>query len=202
MEAAHKSNLIFEAVSENRALKVKLLSDIDKNNPNKAWYFTNTSSVPINLIESEAGLDGRILGFHFYNPPAVQRLVELITTEKTLEEATAFANEYAKKLKASGREFFSKNEKKMLKEHVISLLTLRIPATPNIYDLLWSYEDASLWFFTNLKKPCEELETLFLTSFNLKLIRLFPYTMTEFFGDLTADEYETFINLAPTTLME
>ncbi len=99
MEAAYKSNLIFEAVSENRALKVKLLSGIDKNNPNKPWYFTNTSSVPINLIESEAGLDGRVLGFHFYNPPAVQRLVELITTEKTTEEAIAFAQEYAKNLR-------------------------------------------------------------------------------------------------------
>jgi len=99
MEAAYKSTLIFEAVSENRALKVKLLSGIDQNNPNKPWYFTNTSSVPINLIESEAKLDGRILGFHFYNPPAVQRLVELITTEKTLEEAIEFAHEYAGKLK-------------------------------------------------------------------------------------------------------
>jgi len=99
MEAAHKSNLVFEAVSENRALKVKLLSGIDQNNPNNPWYFTNTSSVPINLIESEAGLDGRILGFHFYNPPAVQRLVELITTEKTSEETIEFAHEYAKRLK-------------------------------------------------------------------------------------------------------
>ncbi|PLW98255.1 MAG: 3-hydroxybutyryl-CoA dehydrogenase [Marinilabiliales bacterium] len=99
MEAAHKSTLIFEAVSENRALKVKLLSGIDQNNSNKPWYFTNTSSVPINLIESEAGLDGRILGFNFYNPPAVQRLVELITTEKTSEEAIEFAHEYAGKLK-------------------------------------------------------------------------------------------------------
>lgn len=99
METAYKSNLVFEAVSENRTLKVKLLSGIDQNNPNKPWYFTNTSSVPINLIESEAGLDGRILGFHFYNPPAVQRLVELITTEKTSEEAIGFAQEYAKKLK-------------------------------------------------------------------------------------------------------
>ncbi|RLD46508.1 MAG: hypothetical protein DRI88_07460, partial [Bacteroidetes bacterium] len=99
MEVAYQSNLIFEAVSENRSLKVKLLSQIDKNNANKPWYFTNTSSVPINLIESEAGLDGRVLGFHFYNPPAVQRLVELITTEKTSEEAIAFAQEYAKNLK-------------------------------------------------------------------------------------------------------
>lgn len=99
MTAAYNSNLIFEAVSENRALKVKLLSDIDKNNRNNPWYFTNTSSVPIGLIESEAGLDGRIIGFHFYNPPAVQRLVELIKTDNTKEEVVDFAHLYAKNLK-------------------------------------------------------------------------------------------------------
>jgi len=99
MEAAYRSNLIFEAVSENRALKVKLLRQIDENNENNPWYFTNTSSVPINLIEKEAGLEGRVLGFHFYNPPAVQKLVELITTDKTGEEVVAFAHEYAKKLR-------------------------------------------------------------------------------------------------------
>ncbi len=99
MAAAYQSTLVFEAVSENRALKVKLLGDIDKNNDNDAWYFTNTSSVPINLIESEAKLDGRVLGFHFYNPPAVQRLVELIVTDKTKDEVQNFAKEYAKNLR-------------------------------------------------------------------------------------------------------
>lgn len=99
MAAAYQSTLIFEAVSENRALKVKLLGDIDKNNENSPWYFTNTSSVPINLIEKEANLEGRILGFHFYNPPAVQRLVELIVTDKTLAEVESFAKDYAKNLK-------------------------------------------------------------------------------------------------------
>jgi len=99
MAAAYNSTLVFEAVSENRALKVKLLGDIDKNNENSPWYFTNTSSVPINLIESEAGLEGRVVGFHFYNPPAVQRLVELIVTEKTTDDVETFAKEYAKNLK-------------------------------------------------------------------------------------------------------
>lgn len=98
MAAAYDSNLIFEAVSENRALKVKLLSDIDSNNKNNPWYFTNTSSVPISLIEGEAGIDGRVIGFHFYNPPAVQRLVELIKTNNTKEEVVEFAHLYAKKL--------------------------------------------------------------------------------------------------------
>lgn len=99
MAAAYNSTLVFEAVSENRALKVKLLSDIDKNNENNPWYFTNTSSVPIGLIESEAGLDGRVVGFHFYNPPAVQRLVELIKTNNTKEEVVEFAHLYAKNLR-------------------------------------------------------------------------------------------------------
>ncbi len=99
MEAAYRSYLIFEAVSENKDLKINILSQIDRNNPNQAWYFTNTSSVPIHLIEEGAGLKGRVLGFHFYNPPAVQRLVELIITPNTLPETRQFALDYAKALK-------------------------------------------------------------------------------------------------------
>jgi 3-hydroxyacyl-CoA dehydrogenase len=98
LESAYDSTLVFEAVSENRALKVKILSQIDQNNPEKPWFFTNTSSVPIHLIDEEAGLGGRILGFHFYNPPAVQKLVELIVTGKTDAEMTEFARLYAKNL--------------------------------------------------------------------------------------------------------
>jgi 3-hydroxyacyl-CoA dehydrogenase len=99
MEAAYSSNLVFEAVSENKDLKIKLLNQIDRNNPNNPWYFTNTSSVPIHLIEEGAGLTGRVLGFHFYNPPAVQKLVELIVTPHTLPEMRQFALDYATALK-------------------------------------------------------------------------------------------------------
>ena len=99
LEAAYDSNLIFEAVSENKDLKVKLLSQIDQNNKNNPWFFTNTSSVPINIIDREANLEGRILGFHFYNPPAVQKLVELINTDDTDKEMIEFSLEFAKKLR-------------------------------------------------------------------------------------------------------
>lgn len=99
VEAAYDSHLIFEAVNENRDLKIKLFRQIDQNNPHKPWFFTNTSSVPIHLLDEGAGLGGRILGFHFYNPPAVQKLVELIVTDQTLAEAKAFALEFAGRLK-------------------------------------------------------------------------------------------------------
>lgn len=99
LEAAYESSLVFEAVNENKDLKVKIFKEIDANNDHKPWFFTNTSSVPINILDREAGLGGRVLGFHFYNPPAVQKLVELIWTEQTLPEAKDFAYEYAKKLR-------------------------------------------------------------------------------------------------------
>jgi 3-hydroxyacyl-CoA dehydrogenase len=54
--------------------------------------------VPINLLDEGAALGGRILGFHFYNPPAVQRLVELIVTDRTDKEMHEFAVQYAKNL--------------------------------------------------------------------------------------------------------
>jgi 3-hydroxyacyl-CoA dehydrogenase len=98
LEAAYESTLVFEAVAENKDLKIKIFKQIDQNNPHKPWYFTNTSSVPIHLLDEGAGLGGRILGFHFYNPPAVQKLVELIVTDKTDKEMEQFALEYAKNL--------------------------------------------------------------------------------------------------------
>lgn len=98
-EAAYDSNLIFEAIIENPEIKNKVLSQINSNNPNKPYFFTNTSSVPIHVLDEGAGLEGRILGFHFYNPPAVQRLVELITTDKNSGEMIEFAKAYAKRLR-------------------------------------------------------------------------------------------------------
>lgn len=98
IEVAYESYLIFEAVSENKDLKVKILSQIDQNNPNKPWFFTNTSSVPINIIDKEAKLEGRVLGFHFYNPPAIQKLVELIVTQNVVPEMNEFAKDFAKRL--------------------------------------------------------------------------------------------------------
>jgi 3-hydroxyacyl-CoA dehydrogenase len=99
MDAAYDSTLVFEAIKEDPDLKVKILSDIDRNNKNAPWFFTNTSSIPIHQLDEKAELGGRIIGFHFYNPPAVQKLVELIEAKATKPEVTEFANAYARKLR-------------------------------------------------------------------------------------------------------
>lgn len=99
MESAFDSGIVFEAIREDPDLKVKIFSRIRENNPHKPWFFTNTSSIPISELDEKAGLGGAIIGFHFYNPPAVQKLVELIKAKNTLKELEDFALTYAKNLR-------------------------------------------------------------------------------------------------------
>jgi 3-hydroxyacyl-CoA dehydrogenase len=99
IESAYESQIVFEAASENPELKIKMFSQINQNSPNKPWFFTNTSSIPIGYLDKEAKLEGRVLGVHFYNPPAVQKLVEVIKTDNTNPELPEFATMFIKSLR-------------------------------------------------------------------------------------------------------
>jgi recombination associated protein RdgC len=87
-----------------------------------------------------------------------------------------YRQEMTKRLKERGKDFFSRNEKKQIKEDVTRELSLRIPATPNVYDVLWNYEKSSIWFFSTQKSANEAFEVFFTKSFKLNLVRCFPYT--------------------------
>lgn len=112
------------------------------------------------------------------------------------------AMETARRLAATGRKYLSRDEKRVIKEHVISVLTLRIPATPNVYDLIWNYEESSLWFFSTLKSANEELETSFFRSFQLPLIRLFPYTTADLVMGLSDTQRDILVGLSATAFTE
>ncbi|MDD9302472.1 MAG: recombination-associated protein RdgC [Desulfobacter sp.] len=107
------------------------------------------------------------------------------------------ALEIEKKKQESGREFISKNEKSEIKEMVIDILMHKIPSVPNIYDVLWSYEEKTLILFTTQKAANELFETLFLKSFNHKPIRIFPYTMVEKLGSFSNDQKDRIMTLSP-----
>ncbi len=93
------STLIFEAIKEDPAVKIPVLRELCRQGEGKTWFFTNTSSIPIGRLDQEANLGGSIIGFHFYNPPAVQKLVELIPGSQTNPELVEFAKLFAKNLK-------------------------------------------------------------------------------------------------------
>ncbi len=90
-----------------------------------------------------------------------------------------------RRLTRTGRHFISGSEKKLIKEQVLHTLSLKIPSTPSVYDLVWHLENQTLWYYTNLKTANEELENLFNASFGLSLIRMFPYTSAELTADLS-----------------
>ncbi len=111
-----------------------------------------------------------------------------------------YRQEMTKRLKESGKEFLSRNEKKQIKEDVIRELSLRIPATPNVYDVLWNYEKYSLWFFSTQKSANETFEIFFTKSFKLNLVRRFPYTAA--LELLTDSEKDMLNKLTPSHFME
>ena len=108
------------------------------------------------------------------------------------------AIESARQLKGTNRQFLTRDEKQAIHDHVIHTLVRRIPATPDIHDLVWNLEESSLWFFTNLKAANEALETLFIKSFNLQLIRLFPYTSAHLESGLSSGEHDRVLKLTPS----
>jgi 3-hydroxyacyl-CoA dehydrogenase len=98
IEPAFDSRIVFEAVSEMPDLKVELMLTINRNSKQNPWFFSNTSAIPISWLDEEAGLNGRIMGVHFYNPPMVQNLLEVVKTPTTRPELSYFVAEFIKNI--------------------------------------------------------------------------------------------------------
>ncbi len=96
---AKSANLVFEAIVEDVESKKDLFCNLKKNALSTQFYFTNTSSIPISVLDEAAQLDHRIIGFHFYNPPAIQKLLEIISPTSIDPSLEKMALEIAKRLK-------------------------------------------------------------------------------------------------------
>ena len=98
LSALADSHLVFEAVPEVEAIKVETLKQARQLAPSAAMFFTNTSSIPICTLEEQSGLHGRLVGFHFYNPPPVQELLELIQSDSSPPAFLELARELGRRL--------------------------------------------------------------------------------------------------------
>jgi 3-hydroxybutyryl-CoA dehydrogenase len=86
-EAASDAQLVIEAVPENLGLKQEIFHDLDQLCPPQTILATNTSVISITEIAAKARRRGRILGTHFWNPPYMIPLVEVVKGRETSEEA-------------------------------------------------------------------------------------------------------------------
>ncbi|MEM0090238.1 MAG: 3-hydroxyacyl-CoA dehydrogenase family protein, partial [Nitrososphaerota archaeon] len=85
-EAAKDSKLIIEAVPENLELKKGIFSRLDGMTHPGTILGTNTSSLPISEIASVTSRPDKVIGIHFFNPPVIMPLVEIVCGDKTSKQ--------------------------------------------------------------------------------------------------------------------
>lgn len=84
-EALIGADLIIEAVPEDLVLKKKVYQEIDENSDTRSIYASNTSTLPITEISSLTSRPNKFIGLHFFNPPQLMKLVEVIPGKSTDE---------------------------------------------------------------------------------------------------------------------
>jgi 3-hydroxybutyryl-CoA dehydrogenase len=95
-DAAADASLVVEAATENRDLKFKIFSDLDRVANADAVLATNTSSISITEIAARTKRPANVIGMHFMNPVPMMQLVEVIRGLATSDETTKRVLELSK----------------------------------------------------------------------------------------------------------
>ena len=95
------AQLAIEAVVEDEAVKADVFGRLDRTLAPEAILASNTSSIPIAQLAAATGRSERVLGLHLFSPVPVMKLVEIVveldTSESTVERAEAFAEALGKR---------------------------------------------------------------------------------------------------------
>ena len=82
-EAVAQADLVVEAVPESLDLKRSVFSEVSRHAPRSAILASNTSNIRISDLAEAASGPERVVGMHFFNPPMVMKLIEVIPGTKT-----------------------------------------------------------------------------------------------------------------------
>ncbi len=95
--AVAEAEFVFEAVAEKPAVKQAVFAQLDATAPASAILCTNTSAIPIKEVGRDVKLQSRVIGTHYWNPPHLIPLVEVVqaefTAQETVDRTMALLNE-------------------------------------------------------------------------------------------------------------
>ena len=91
-------DLVIEAAPETLELKRELFGELGRLTSEEAILATNTSSLSVTAIAAGVPRPERVVGMHFFNPPALMRLVEVVAGEESSEAALEETAEVARRL--------------------------------------------------------------------------------------------------------
>lgn len=97
-QSLKNSELIIEAVPEDLRLKHTVYQELDKYADKDVIFGSNTSTLPISEISSFTSRPNRFIGLHFFNPPQLMKLVEVIPGDKTDKQITDLVINFVSKI--------------------------------------------------------------------------------------------------------
>jgi len=95
-DAVRHSDLVIEAVPEIMDLKKKVYAELDKVANDRIIFASNTSTLPITEIADTISRPEKFIGIHFFNPPQLMKLVEVIPGQKTSDDVTNLTINFVK----------------------------------------------------------------------------------------------------------
>ncbi|HEY4326785.1 MAG TPA: 3-hydroxybutyryl-CoA dehydrogenase [Mucilaginibacter sp.] len=96
--AAFNADLIVEAATENRDIKLNLFKQLSESCKDSAILASNTSSISITQIASVTKNPGKVIGMHFMNPVPLMKLVEVIRGYATTDKVTSTIMDLSRQL--------------------------------------------------------------------------------------------------------
>ena len=95
-DAVHDCDLVIEAVPEIMELKKKVYAELDKVASDQVVFASNTSTLPITEIANTISRPKKFIGIHFFNPPQLMKLVEVIPGQETSDDITNLTINFVK----------------------------------------------------------------------------------------------------------
>lgn len=101
LEQLAEAELVIEAAPEDMEVKRQLLRELCEAADEQPILATNTSSMPVTALAAAAERPERVCGMHFFNPPALVELVEVVAGEQTAEDVLVTAEQVAEQMGCS-----------------------------------------------------------------------------------------------------
>ncbi|MBM4049460.1 MAG: 3-hydroxybutyryl-CoA dehydrogenase [Planctomycetes bacterium] len=98
LKAAEDAWVVIEAVVEDLNVKQKVFAELDRTCRPETILATNTSALSVSAIADATQRPDRVVGMHFFNPPTVMKLVEVVSSRRTSEATLAAVEDLARKL--------------------------------------------------------------------------------------------------------
>jgi 3-hydroxyacyl-CoA dehydrogenase len=92
-------DFVIEAVPERMVIKQTVFSELDEVTPGHAVLASNTSSLSITEMGEVTSRPDKVVGFHFFYPASVMRLIEVIEGDDTSSETAQVAANFAQRIR-------------------------------------------------------------------------------------------------------